>query len=231
MNKKIIISSTLIVFMLILLPTTTGLQDTTTKQNLELPDYQDIQHMNINELFEYIQQITHQNPEQLTIYLDDLENQDLPPDSINNLANNESLLSRIWTKVANYRFFRLYLSVCILIYTQSTLSLMRTTHWAIKTLKWVQVGIILGVIKMPDFTPPETPTILFDQNDENNTLTVLDISMENIYWEDIENIGSGTSDPLPPNNITIGDMITNCTGIIVLRYTITDGIIGVYEFE
>jgi hypothetical protein len=187
--------------------------------------------MNINELFTYIQQISHQNPDQLTIYLDDLEDQDLPPDSINNLANNESLLSRIWTKVANYRFFRLYLSVCILLYTQSTLSLMRTTHWAIKTLKWVQVGIILGVIKMPDLTPPETPTILFDLNDENNTLTVLDISMENIYWEDIENIGSGTCDPLPPNNITIGDMITNCTGIIVLRYTITDGIIGVYEFD
>ncbi len=225
MNKKIIISSTLIVFMLILLPTTTA------QQNIQLPEYQDIQNMNITELFAYIQQISPQNPEELITYLEDFEDNDLPPENINNLANNESLLSRIWSTVANYRFFRLYLSVCITLYTQSTLSLMRTTHWAIKTLKWVQVGIMLGVIKMPDFTPPETPTILFDQNNDNNTLTVLDISMENIYWEDIENIGSGTCDPLPPNNITIGDMITNCTGIIVLRYTITDGIIGVYEFD
>ena len=227
MNKKIIITSTLTVLMLLILPTTTALQNTTESyQTKPLPTLEDIQQMDINTIIDYILQLTDNNPAIQTQLIE--QQNDEPLQDLEDITNNnQTLIQRLWSSILNYRFFRLYLSFWITLYTQSDLSLYRTIHWAIETLEWLQ----LGIINIPDYTPPETPTILFDQNNTNNTLTVTYISDENIFWEDIENIGSGTCDPLPTGNITIGSMITNCTGIIVLRYTITDGIIGVFEFE
>ena len=231
MNKKIIIISTLTVLMLLILPTATALQNTNGSYQTEpLPTLEEIQQMDLNTIIDYLLKLTTHNPDiqtQLIQQQNDETFQDL--EDITN--NNQTLIQKIWSSILNYRFFRLYLSFWITLYTQSDFSLYRTIHWAIETLEWLQLGIIIGIINIPDYTPPETPTILFDQNNENHTLTVTYISDENIYWEDIENIGSGTCDTLPTGNITIGDMITNCTGIIVLRYTITDSILGVFEFD
>lgn len=68
-------------------------------------------------------------------------------------------------------------------------------------------------------------------DDVNNTLTVISVTPEDTFWDDIDQIGSGTCDPLPTGNVSAGDVITNCSGIIVLRYIPTSGVIGVYEFD
>ena len=68
-------------------------------------------------------------------------------------------------------------------------------------------------------------------DDVNNTLTVTFVTPGDTFWDDIDQIGSGTCDPLPTGNVSAGDVITNCSGIIVLRYIPTSGVIGVYEFD
>lgn len=236
MNKKILASSILIVLMLIILPTTTAIhQKTGSYQITQLPEFKDIQQMNINEIIEYTLKLADGKPEiqaEINRQIKDLENDEILQQNLEEIAdNNQTLIQKIWNQVINYRFFRLYISFWITLYTQSKISLLRTINWAIKTLKWIQVGLILGVIDIPDYTPPETPTITFTRDTENNTLTVAAISTDNILWNNIDQIGSGTTDPLPTGNITIGDMITNCIGIIVLRYKPTDEVLGIFEFE
>ncbi|MCK5112595.1 MAG: hypothetical protein KAQ84_03550, partial [Thermoplasmatales archaeon] len=145
--------------------------------------------------------------------------------------SNQSLIEKIWLRVFNYRLFRLYISFWILIYLQSKITLLRTINWAMKLLRWIQVGIILGIVDLPQYEPPETPDISFEMDIENNTLTVSYVYPEDVLWGDIDQIGSGTCDPLPTGNVTVGDEITNCMGMIVLRYIPTDEVLGVFEFE
>jgi hypothetical protein len=145
-------------------------------------------------------------------------------------SDNQTLLEKIYWKIFNYRVFRLYISACIFLYHQSSLTLMRTMTWGIKLLRLIKIGTLLGFITTTP-QPPQQPTILFEQDTQNGTLTVLSVTPQTIPWSDIDEIGSGSCDPLPSGNVTIGDEITNCTGIIVLRYLPLDEILGVYEFD
>ena len=89
----------------------------------------------------------------------------------------------------------------------------------------VEMTVVYGDI------PPDTPEIIFAMDLENNTLTVVYVNPDDVLWSDLDQIGSGTCDPLPTGNVTVGDMITNCSGTIVLRYIPTNEVIGVFEFQ
>jgi hypothetical protein len=146
------------------------------------------------------------------------------------MSDNQTLLEKIYWKIFNYRVFRLYLSTALFLFLQSKLTLMRTTSWAIKLLRWVKIGILLGYIT-PTSNPPQQPIIVFEQDNENKTLTVTSVIPNTVLWSDIDEIGSGSCDPLPSGNVTVGAKITNCAGIIVLRYIPLNEILGVFEFD
>ncbi len=128
--------------------------------------------------------------------------------------SNQSFVEKAWFRIFNYRGFRLYLSLCLFVYFQSKLTLMRSLTWGMKLLRWVKVGIIFGIIDPSSEEPPETPTISFFVDGVNKTLTVNSVMPEDTLWGDIDQIGSGTCDPLPTGNVTAGDVVTNCSGII-----------------
>jgi hypothetical protein len=92
--------------------------------------------------------------------------------------------------------------------------------------------MVLGYI---DPTPeaPETPVITFVQDNLTNTLMVTSVTPSTIQflWSDIDEIGSGNCDPLPSGNVTAGEQITNCSGVIVLRYIPLNEVLGVFEFD
>jgi hypothetical protein len=102
--------------------------------------------------------------------------------------------------------------------------------WGIKLLRWVKIGIILGFID-PSQQPPQTPDVVFEQDEVNNTLMVVSVNQDNVLWSDIAEIGSGSCDPFPVGNVTVGGEIINCSGIIVLQYIPTEAILGVFEFN
>jgi hypothetical protein len=145
-------------------------------------------------------------------------------------ADNQTFLEKIFWKIFNYRVFRVYLSALLFVYFQSKFTLWRTMTWGIRLLRWVKIGILLGIIDT-DNQPPQTPVIGFQQDETNNTLTVTSTSSADILWNDISEIGAGSCDPFPEGNVTTGDMITNCTGIIVFQYLPTYEILGVFEFD
>jgi len=223
MNKKIISVSVLVVFMLMLLPSTTAIQEKKGLNGItNLTDFKEIQNMNLDELIDFIMELAEGNPEiqdEIIRQVEEIEDEDILQKELDTLADdNQSFIEKIWFRVFNYRLIRLFISFGLLLNSQSQIALLRTTHWTTKLLRWIQVGIILGIVDIPDYEPPETPDISFEMDLENNTLLVDYVTSEDVLWSDIDQIGSGTCDPLPTGNVTVGDEITNCLGMIVLRY-------------
>ncbi|UCF12088.1 MAG: hypothetical protein JSW06_08605 [Thermoplasmatales archaeon] len=187
--------------------------------------------MNIDDLTDFIMGLAERNPEiqdEIICQIEEMDDEDILQEEL--ADSNQSLIEKIWFRVFYYRLFRLYLSFLILLCFQSKITLMRTINWAMKLLRWIQIGVILGIVDFPIYEPPVTPDISFEMDIENNTLTVSYVYPENVLWSDIDQIGSGACDPLPTGNVTTGDEITNCIGIIVLRYIPTDEVPGVFEF-
>jgi len=234
MRKRILLGSMLVIICMLLLPSTSALQigeEFEDKINLEY--MKNIQSLDYNELVEFFIDLAEDYPlvqEEIINQVEEIDDQEIE-DLTFPMDSNQSFIEKAWFSIFNYRGFRLYLSLCLFVYFQSKLTLMRSLTWGMKLLRWVKVGIILGIIDPSPEEPPETPAISFSMDDVNNTLTVTYIAQDEIFWEDIDQIGSGTSDPLPTGNVSIGDEITNCLGIIVLRYIPTNGVIGIYEFD
>jgi hypothetical protein len=236
MKRKIIIGSLLAAFILMLLPTTNAVQlNTSLKGITTIRDLDDIRNMDLEELMNYILEFVKECqwiPDEVIQQLEELEEEEIIFEEINEIPDdNQTLRERIWLRIFQYRIFRLYISLCIFAWTQSKLTLMRTLTWGIKVLRWVKIGILIGVVDPTPEEPPETPEIIFMQDSENNTLTVVSVDRDDVLWEDIDQIGSGNCDPLPDGNVTAGDVIINCIGIIVLRYKPTNEVIGIFEFE
>jgi len=222
--------------MLMLLPSTTAIQEKTGLNGItKLTDFKDMQNMNIGELIDFIMELVEGNPEiqdELIRQVEAIEDEDILQKELDELADsNQSLLEKIWFRVFTYRLFRLFISFGILISSQLKITLLRTTHWATKLLRWISVGIILGIVDLSDYEPPEILRISFEMDMDNNTLVVDYVTPEDILWGDIDQIGNGTCDPLPTGNVTVGDEITNCLGMIVLRYIPKNKVLGVFEFE
>ena len=234
MKRKIMIGSLLAVFLMMMLPTTNAIQLNTSLNGITKPrDFEDIRNMNLDELIELVLELAEQYPgvpEEIIDQIKEIKDEDIFQQEPDQLARpNASLRERIWLRIFNYRVFRLYLSLCLFAYFQSKLTLMRTMTWGIKLLRWVKVGIIIGVVD-PSPDGSETPEIVFMQDLINSTLTVISVYPDNVLWSDIDQIGSGSCDPLPNGTVAPDDVIANCTGIIVLRYIPTNEVIDIFEF-
>lgn len=249
MKKRIVLGSIVAVLLIAFVPLTNAVQiQTIEKKALEsYRSYDAFKNMDVEELIVFIHILSQDYPE-LTEKFDSslkkIENTPTPSilkQKINDRSDtenqsprpkddNQTFLEKIFWKIFNYRVFRVYLSALLFVYFQSKFTLWRTMTWGIRLLRWVKIGILLGIIN-PDQRPPQTPVINFQQNETNNTLTVTYVSTADIPWSDVSEIGEGSCSPFPDKNITAGDMITDCTGIIVLQYLPTYEILGVFEFD
>ena len=233
MKKKIIVGSILVVFMLMLLPSNTAVQlNTGLNRITNLTDFKEIQNMNMGELTDFIMELAEGNPkiqDEIIRQVEEMEDEDILQEEL--ADSNQSVIEKIWMGIFNYRLFRLSVSFWISLYLQSKITIIRTIHWAMKLLRWIQVGIILDIVDLNPDGPQETPDISFEMDMENNTLTVSSVYPEDVSWGDIDQIGSGTCNPLPTGNVTVGDEITNCIGMIVLLYIPTNEVLGVFDFE
>lgn len=249
MKRRIVIGSVIAVFLIAFVPLTNAIQIQTMEKNVSdlYPSYESIKNMDAEEIVVFIHTLSKDYPEvskKFDSYLNTMENRPVPSIFAQKLADrsvkenqgsqpkddNQTFLEKIFWKIFNYRVFRVYLSALLFVYFQSKFTLWRTMTWGIRLLRWVKIGILLGIID-PDQRPPQTPVIGFQQDEMNNTLTVSYTSAGDILWNDLSEIGAGSCDPFPEGNVTTGDMISNCTGIIVLQYLPTYEILGVYEFD
>lgn len=249
MKRRIVIGSVIAVFLIAFVPLTNAIQIQTMEKNVSdlYPSYESIKNMDAEEIVVFIHTLSKDYPEvskKFDSYLNAMENRPVPSIFAQKLADrsvkenqgsqpkddNQTFLEKIFWKIFNYRVFRVYLSALLFVYFQSKFTLWRTMTWGIRLLRWVKIGILLGIID-PDQRPPQTPVIGFQQDEMNNTLTVSYTSAGDILWNDLSEIGAGSCDPFPEGNVTTGDMISNCTGIIVLQYLPTYEILGVYEFD
>jgi hypothetical protein len=248
MKRRIIIGSIIAVFLIALVPATNAVQIHTMERELSrtLISYDLLKNMDAEELVAFIQNLASDYPqlsEEFQSAVEKIENTPASSLDATHQSNflveknqgprqrddNQTFLEKIFWKILNYRLFRVYLSALLFVYFQSKFTLMRTMTWGIRLLRWIKVGILLGFID-PTQQPPQTPDIGFQQDLGNDTLTVT-YATADVLWSDISEIGAGSCDPFPEGNVTAGDMVTNCTGIIVLQYLPTYEILGVFEFD
>jgi hypothetical protein len=222
---------------------TTAVQIQTIEKKLSTQSisYDVIKTMDAEDLVVFIRSLSQNYPdlyEEFQSSVDDLENapfssvitkQTADKSGPQPNADNQTLLEKIFWKIYNYRVIRLLISTLLFIKFQSKFTLWRTMTWGIRLLRWIKVGILLGFIDLSQ-QPPLTPNIVFQQDLGNDTL-IVSYASANVQWSDIAEIGEGGCDPLPEGNVTAGDMITSCTGIIVLQYVPTYEILGVFEFD
>jgi hypothetical protein len=249
MMRRIIAGSIVAIFMMVLVPVTNAVQIQTVEKELSTSyiSYETIKNMNADELIVFIQNLAKDYPqlyEDFQHCVDRMENTPVSSMVTKQLSDipitknqgpqpksdNQTFIEKIFWKIFNYRVFRLYISTCLFLFFQSKFTLMRTTTWAIKLLRLIKIGILLGFID-PSQQQPQTLDVVFEQDEVNNTLIVVSVNPDNVLWSDIAQIGSGSYDPLPMGNITVGGEITNCKGIIVLQYIPTQAILGVFEFN
>jgi hypothetical protein len=246
MKGKIVLGSILVVLAIALVPVTSAIEFQIGEQESPqtLISYQQLHNMNADEIVAYIQSLASDYPELSEQFLNavhGIENTPVDADQQSAVmieknqgprpsADNQTLLEKIFWKIYNYRVMRLLISLLLFVKFQSKFTLLRTTTWGIRLLRWVKLGILLGYID-PSQQQNQTPDIGFQQDLVNNTLTVTYVSAIDILWSDISEIGAGECDPFPGGNVTAGDMITNCNGIIVLQYLPTYEVLGVFEFD
>lgn len=247
MKRRNIIGSFIAVFLILFIPTTTAIQQQPTQQELPTPfvSYETLKNMDVEELIAFIHSLALNYPELYTdfqIAIQILEssllssrviikatqqidaNQEPQPND-----DNQTLFEKIFWKVYNYRVLRLLISTVLFLKFQSKFTLWRTMTWGIRVLRLTKIGILLGFID-PQQQNTHTPVIGFEQDLINKTLTVISVDVDTVLWSDITEIGDGSCDPLPDGNVTIGDTLTTCAGIIALWYVPTKEVIGVFEF-
>jgi hypothetical protein len=247
MKRWSVIGSFLAIILVVLVPVTSAIQIQTVKRDVSssLISFEMLENTDAEELVDFIQALVKDSPQALEEFqhgIDEIENtpvssmiskyiQDVKTDKNQQPQprnDNQTFLEKIYWKIYNYRVFRLLISTLLVIYHPSKITLWRMMSWGIRLLRWTKIGILLGYIDPNQ--KPQTPTIEFQQDLGNNTLTVVTAPTD-ILWSDIKEIGEGSCDPFPEGTVVAGDMITNCTGIIVLQYVPTSIILGVFEFD
>jgi hypothetical protein len=241
MNGKMIVGSTLVCLLMVLVPVASAIQVHVVEKNSpSVPSWQELKTMNAEALQTYLRTLLKNTP---TAFAHDQQLQTnehagmissvslsthVAPSS-QAAQNNQTLLEKIYWKVYNYRLFRFFVSVLIYSFHPTKLTTMMMLTWAIKVLRITNLGILLGFINTSPQQPPQ-PQIIFAQDLVNKTLTVTSVSPDTVLWSDIDQIGAGHCDPLPNGNVTAGDELTSCTGIIVLRYIPLNMVLGVFQF-
>jgi hypothetical protein len=246
MKRRIIIGSIFVVFFIALVPVTNAIQIQTVQNRVtqNIMSFRQIEHMDTQELISFLLFIASNYPEISTEFIQIInkvqhtynsENHHKSSSVVENRQgpqqndDNQTFLETLFWKIFNYRLFRVYLSALLFVFFQSKFTLYRTMTWGIRLLRWIKIGILLGFID-PSQQTPQTPVVGFQQDLANMTLTVTATSAVDISWTDIAEIGGGNCDPLPEGFVTVGDILINCTGIIVLQYLPTYEILGVFEF-
>lgn len=249
MKRRILIGSIIAVFLIAFIPVSNAIQIHTVQNKMpsSLISYDTLKNMNYDELVVFIGTLAQDYPqlyEKFQLYVDEMynefissmvtkqltENLDNKKEDQQPNSDNQTILEKIFWGVLKYRVFRLYISTCLFLFFQSKITLWRTMTWGIRLFRWVKIGIILGIID-PGQQKPYTPAISFEQDKINKTLMVLSVSSKTVLWNNIVEIGEGSCDPLPQGVVTVGDILTNCTGIIVLNYLPTNDILGVFAFD
>lgn len=173
MRKRILFGSMLVIICMLLLPSTSALQiDDEFEDKINLEYIKDIQSLDYDQLAEFFIDLSEDYPliqEEIIDQIEEIDNQELE-DLTNLVDSNQSFIEKVWFSIFEYRGFRLYLSLCLFVYFQSKLTLMRSLTWGIKLLRWVKVGIILGIVDPTPEEPPETPVISFYMDDVNNNI-------------------------------------------------------------
>ena len=85
-----------------------------------------------------------------------------------------------------------------------------------------------------DFGWGDAPIIDFIQNVTAGTLTVKNVDPGGLDWMDFSvhynnNYNSSTA-ILPSGTVNVGDVITNCSGIVTLNHNLTNTLIGSWYF-
>lgn len=249
MKRRIVLGSIIAVFLIAFVPLTNAIQIQAIERNTteSCASFETIKNMDAEEIVVFINTLSQDYPEIAKKFNSLVKTMESTPPSsafiqkltdrsvTNNQGpqpqdDNQTFIEKIFWKIFNYRVFRVYLSALLFVYFQSKFTLWRTMTWGIRLLRWVKIGMLLGIID-PSNRPPQTPVIGFSPDETNNTLTVTYTSAADILWDDLSEIGAGGCDPFPEGNVTTGDMITNCTGIIVLQYLPTYEILYVFEFD
>ena len=229
MKKKIILSSILITIMLIILPSTTSIKPSSDFQDATIQtSFSEIKNMEIDQLLDLMIEITEDYPqiqEEISKQIEELNIE------IKQANSNESILEKIWGMIFQYRMFRFSWSLFVYVTIPTKITMWRTLSWSIKLIKWVKIGVLLGYVDPAFWKQPIIPQIAFEMDLANNTLVVDYVSHENISWDDIDQVGSGSCDPLPTGTVSVGDEITNCAGVIILRFIPYNQIIGYYDFS
>jgi len=235
MKKKIILGSIVTIIMLIMLPSTTSIQlNPKLQEASKQTSFEEIKNMDIDEIIDLMFEITKDYPqiqEEISKQIEELNKKTNNEIVIKQADSNVSTLQKIWELVFRYRMFRFTWSLFIYVSFPTKITMWRTLTWSIKVIKWIKIGVLLGFVDPAFWKQPIIPQISFEMDIANNTLVVVYVSYENISWNDIDQIGSGSCDPLPTGSVTVGDEITNCVGIIILRYKPFNQIIGMYDFS
>jgi len=232
MKKKLFIGSFFLIGMLMLLPSVNAIQSNAiVNKDIDYVSFDQIKNMDNDELLIFILEITKDKPDIQEEILNQIEEMEDKEKFVKPLNSNQSIFQRLWQIIYNYRILRFTLSAILCITMPNKITMLRTLTWSMKIIRWMKIGVLLGFIDPEFWKPPETPEIGFEMDDVNNTLTVEYVYPADILWADIDQIGSGSCDTLPAGTVATGDAITNCQGIIVLRYKLTNGIIGIFEFD
>ena len=95
---------------------------------------------------------------------------------------------------------------------------------AIAATVYVYVSGMLGPSPIGD-----TPSVYFLSSYIDNTLTVMSTE-SNLEWDDFSIVGTCNTSGLG-TYVTFGDMITNCSGQIIISYEPTGGTMGTWTFS
>ena len=248
MKRRIIVGSMIAVLLILFVPATNAIEVQLEQSVLSqsLVSCETLKNMDADELIEFIENLAKNYPQLYDEFQHTVRSIERTPVSSAEITyeayvidtnqgpqqsnDNQTLLEKIFWKIYNYRVIRLIISTLLFLKFQSKFTLWRTMTWGIRILRLIKIGILLGFID-PGQQNPQTPTIGFEQDMLNKTLTVISVDADDVPWSDFTEIGAGSCDPFPDGNVTVGDSLTNCKGIIVLQYVPTKEVIGVFEFE
>jgi len=198
MMGRIIVGSIIAIFLMVLVPVTNAIQIQTVEKEWSTLyiSYDEIKNMDADELIVFIDDLAKAYPqlnEEFQRCVDEMENTPVSSMVTKQLSDmpitknqgpqpksdNRTFIEKIFWKMFYYRVFRLYISTCLFLFFQSKFTLIRTMTWAIRLLRLVKIGILLGFID-PSQQEPKTPDVVFEQDEVNNTLMVVSVNPDNV---------------------------------------------------
>ena len=86
------------------------------------------------------------------------------------------------------------------------------------------------VVKVETMSSSTTPTISFDADSQTHKISISSVDPNDVLWSDILIIGDCNTSDLG-EYVTDSDVISECSGNIILTYTENEVVLADYEFE